>query len=169
MTGVRLHALGGLAITQGERVLAIGGARQRRLVAMLLIHRDTVVSTDRLADAVFAGEPTPAAATTLRSYVARFRKVVDGLSGAPTLVTSAPGYVLQVRDNTFDVADFERLLAEATASLARADASEAAASAERALGLWRGPGWRSRRRAGARSRRRRTCRPAPARRSPGHW
>ena len=38
---------------------------------MLLVHRNTVVSTDRLIDAVFAGDRTPAAATTLRSYVAR--------------------------------------------------------------------------------------------------
>jgi DNA-binding SARP family transcriptional activator len=40
-------------------------------MAMLLIHRNSVVSVDRLAEAVFAGDPTPAASTTLRSYVAR--------------------------------------------------------------------------------------------------
>ena len=135
---LKLHALGGLAITDDERTLVLGGARQRRLIAMLLIHRNTVVSTDRLADAVFAGEPTPAAATTLRSYVARFRKVVDGLAEAPELITRAPGYELRVVDRVFDVALFEGLLADATGCLARADPAEAAAGAERALGLWRG-------------------------------
>ena len=54
-------------------------------MAMLLIHRNSVVSVDRLAEAVFAGEPTPAASTTLRSYVARLRRVVD----ATATVTSA--------------------------------------------------------------------------------
>ena len=68
---IRFHALGGLTVTDNGDEVGIGGPRQRRLVAMLLIHRNAVVSVDRLADAVFAGEPTPAASTTLRSYVAR--------------------------------------------------------------------------------------------------
>ena len=76
---IRFHALGGLTVTDGHGgELGIGGSRQRRLLAMLLIHRNAVVSVDRLADAVFAGDPTPAASTTLRSYVARTRRLVDG-------------------------------------------------------------------------------------------
>ena len=75
---VEYHALGPVAVTDdAEREIPVGGPRQRRLMAMLLIHRNSVVSVDRLAEAVFAGEPTPAAATTLRSYVARLRRVVD--------------------------------------------------------------------------------------------
>jgi DNA-binding SARP family transcriptional activator len=75
---VRFHALGSVTITEQGRELAVGGPRQRRLVAMLLIHRNAVVSVDRLADVVFEGEPTPAASTTLPSYVARVRRVIDG-------------------------------------------------------------------------------------------
>ena len=75
---IRFHALGGLTVTDNGDEVSIGGPRQRRLVAMLLIHRNAVVSVDRLAEAVFAGEPTAAASTTLRSYVARIRRVVDG-------------------------------------------------------------------------------------------
>ena len=74
---IRFHALGGLTVSEDGEEVALGGPRQRRLLAMLLIHRNAVVSVDRLADAVFAGEPTPAASTTLRSYVARIRRVVD--------------------------------------------------------------------------------------------
>ena len=91
---LQFHALGGLTITANGDELSIGGPRQRRLVAMLLIHRNSVVSVDRLAEAVFAGEPTPAASTTLRSYVARIRRVVDANGSAPMVVTQAPGYVL---------------------------------------------------------------------------
>ena len=75
---LEFQALGGLTVTDDGDEVSIGGPRQRRLVAMLLIHRNAVVSVDRLAEAVFAGEPTPAASTTLRSYVARIRRVVDG-------------------------------------------------------------------------------------------
>ena len=93
---LQFHALGGLTITDDGDEVSIGGPRQRRLVAMLLIHRNAVVSVDRLADAVFAGEPTPAASTTLRSYVARIRRVVDGNGSAATVVTQAPGYMLRL-------------------------------------------------------------------------
>ena len=62
---IRFHALGAVAITEGGEPVAIGGPRQRRLLAMLLIHRNSVVSLDRLAEAVFAGDPTPAASTTI--------------------------------------------------------------------------------------------------------
>ena len=90
---MRFHALGSVTITEQDRELAVGGPRQRRLLAMLLIHRNAVVSVDRLADVVFDGEPTPAASTTLRSYVARVRRVMNGAEGI-AVVTQAPGYQL---------------------------------------------------------------------------
>ena len=134
---VEFRALGGLAVTADGEELSIGGARLRRLLAMLLIHCGDVVSVDRLADAVFAGEPTPAASTTLRSYVARIRRVIER-DEATRIVTTAPGYVLHVSPGRFDVTRFEQLLAEAGARLAGNDAQAAASSAASALGLWRG-------------------------------
>jgi WD40 repeat protein/DNA-binding SARP family transcriptional activator len=135
---LRFHALGGLTISDDEDEVSVGGPRQRRLMAMLLIHRNTVVSTDRLADAVFAGEPTPGASTTLRSYVARIRRVVDGNGSAPMVVTQAPGYVLRLPAEVFDVACFERLVADAGSCLARGDAAAASSLLRDALALWRG-------------------------------
>jgi DNA-binding SARP family transcriptional activator len=135
---IRFHALGGLSITDRGAELGIGGPRQRRLLAMLLIHRDTVVSVDRLADAVFAGEPTAAASTTLRSYVARTRRLVDGSGSGPVVVTRAPGYLLQTPADSFDVACFERALATGGSHLERGDAPAAASTLREALALWRG-------------------------------
>jgi DNA-binding SARP family transcriptional activator len=85
---LRYRALGGLSVVDGDGdggpgELSLGGPRQRRLAAALLIDRDRVVSVDRLGEIVFAGEPTDRAATTLRSYVARMRRVVDnGANGS---------------------------------------------------------------------------------------
>ena len=135
---IRFHALGGLSVSENGDEMSVGGQRQRRLLAMLLIHRNAVVSVDRLAEAVFAGEPTPAASTTLRSYVARIRKVVDANGSAPMVVTQAPGYVLRVPSEAFDVACFEHLVADAGSRLARGDASGASPVFREALGLWRG-------------------------------
>src|SRR5262245_23820221 len=135
---VQFHALGALAVTEGEEARPIGGPRQRRLLAMLLIHRNTVVSVDRLAEAVFAGEPTPAASTTLRSYVARLRRVVDD-EGSPSRVsTQSPGYRLAVDDTELDVARFDAHLAEARNRLAGEDGPGAADEARAALELWKG-------------------------------
>ena len=135
---IRFHALGGLSVTDEGDELRIGGPRQRRLLAMLLIHRDTVVSVDRLADVVFEGEPTAAASTTLRSYVARTRRLVDGAHSGPVVLTQAPGYLLKAPPDSFDVACFEQALAASASHLERGDEPAAAGALRRALGLWRG-------------------------------
>ena len=106
---VQFHALGALTITDDGDEVSIGGPRQRRLVAMLLIHRNSVVSVDRLTDAVFAGEPTPGASTTLRSYVARMRKAVERAGSAATVVTQAPGYMLRLAGRVVRRGAFRRL------------------------------------------------------------
>jgi WD40 repeat protein/DNA-binding SARP family transcriptional activator len=135
---LQYRALGGLTVADDGEDVGVGGPRQRRLVAMLLVHRNSVVSADRLNEAVFAGEPTPGAQTTLRSYVARLRKVVDGDGSGSGVVTQAPGYMLEVHDDAFDVARFERLVAEGRARLAHDDAVAASSALRKALALWRG-------------------------------
>jgi WD40 repeat protein/DNA-binding SARP family transcriptional activator len=135
---LKYRALGGLTIADNGDDVSVGGPRQRRLVAMLLVHRNSVVSAGRLSEAVFAGEPTPGAPTTLRSYVARLRKVIDGDGSSSMVVTQAPGYVLHVRDDAFDVACFESLVAEGRSRLARDDAVAASSALREALALWRG-------------------------------
>ena len=134
---IEFQALGGLSVMHDGEEVAVGGRRQRRLLAILLIHRNTVVSVDRLTDAVFDGEPTAAAATTLRSYIARIRKVVELDGSTSGVVTKAPGYMLRVAGDLFDVARFEQLVSEGRSRLGRDDAA-AATSLRQALALWRG-------------------------------
>jgi WD40 repeat protein/DNA-binding SARP family transcriptional activator len=135
---VDFTALGTVAVRRHGELVNVGGPRQRRLLAVLLIHRNTVVSTDRLADAVFAGEPTPAAATTLRSYVARIRKVIEDQEGGPEVLTQSPGYVLRVPAEAFDVSRCEELVSSARRASSRGDQAAAAAQLQEALALWQG-------------------------------
>ena len=132
------RAMGGLSVVDGGAELSLGGPRQRRLAAVLLIDRNRVVSVDRLAEVVFAGQPPPAAATTLRSYVARLRRVVECAGSGSRVVTRPPGYMLEVGDEAFDVARFESSVAAGRACLARGDAAEASVVLRAGLGLWRG-------------------------------
>jgi WD40 repeat protein/DNA-binding SARP family transcriptional activator len=132
------RALGGLTVVDGGVELSLGGSRQRRLAAVLLIDRNRVVSVDRLGDVVFAGEPTPGAATTLRSYVARLRRAVERAGAGSRVVTRPPGYMLEVDDEAFDVARFDGAVATGRACLTRGDAAGASQVLREGLGLWRG-------------------------------
>jgi DNA-binding SARP family transcriptional activator/WD40 repeat protein len=134
---IELRSLGSLGVFVDGHEVPIGGSRQRRLLAMLLIHRGQVVSVDRLAEAVFAGEPTDAAATTLRSYVARMRRVLDG--GDVEVVTKAPGYLLHAADDRVDAGRFEELLDVGRRQSAGGEPALAVTTLHHAIELWRGP------------------------------
>jgi len=106
---------------------------------MLLIHRNAVVSGDRLVEAVFAGSPTRGSATTLRSYIARVRRAVEGHDQRVCVITQSPGYRFECPDELFDIARFEASLADAGRSLSRGDPEAAVAAARTAIALWSGP------------------------------
>jgi serine/threonine protein kinase/WD40 repeat protein len=133
---MQVRVLGPIEVIDNHR-LAIGGPRQRRIMAALAMHAGEVVSVDRLADIAWAGEEPPASApTNVRSYVNRIR---DGLGDlADRLVTSAPGYVLDLADGELDATELVTAAAAADQAAARADLDAAIAHTDRAIDLWRG-------------------------------
>lgn len=122
--------LGPLQVAGPDGVLALGGAKQRSVLAVLLLHANQVVSTDRLIDALWGATPPLTAGKTVQVYVSRLRKAV----GDDRLVTLAPGYVLYVDATELDLTRFEQLAAEAR----RASPERASEKLRDALGLWRG-------------------------------
>jgi DNA-binding SARP family transcriptional activator len=123
--------LGPLEVFEHERPLELGGIKQRSLLAILLLHANELVSTDRLVDQLWGAAPPATAAKSIQVYVSRLRKAL----GDGRLATRAPGYVLRVEPSELDLARFEQLAGEA-----RRAAPEAAARKLRdALALWRGP------------------------------
>jgi DNA-binding SARP family transcriptional activator len=132
------RVLGSLQVNKHGDELHVGGPRQRRLLAALLVHRNEVVSTSRLVEAVFAGAPTPKADETLRTYVMRLRRVVEEDGADPVLETRSPGYVLRVADDALDAVRFERLVAEGRACRDQGDPVGAASAFREALDLWSG-------------------------------
>ena len=117
--------------------ISVPGARERALLAVLVIHAGEMVSTDRLVDELW-GEHQPArAVNALQAVVSRARRAL-GPRGADILRTRAPGYVLAIEPDEVDARGFERLLAEGR-RLAERGAPGAVARLEAALALWRGP------------------------------
>jgi DNA-binding SARP family transcriptional activator len=56
---VEFRILGPLEVYDGVRAVALGGAKQRALLALLLLRRGEVVSSERLIDELW-GERPPA-------------------------------------------------------------------------------------------------------------
>jgi DNA-binding SARP family transcriptional activator len=110
--------------------LPLGGQKQRAVLAILLLRANRVVSTDFLVDALWGDNAPRTATTSLQNSISALRKLV----GAERLVTKPPGYSLVVDDESFDLARFERLVAEAR-SLQPEERSE---RLRQALVLWRG-------------------------------
>jgi DNA-binding SARP family transcriptional activator len=123
--------LGPLEVRRDGGLVHLSGPKQRALLADLLLHRNEVVSRDRLAEDVWGGRPPPNAKQLIWVHVSRLRKALatDALERHP------PGYVLRVEPDELDLAQFERLTEEARAS----EPSLAAARLREALALWRGP------------------------------
>jgi DNA-binding SARP family transcriptional activator len=117
------------AVVDGNPVL-LAAAKPRALLALLLLNRNRVVSTERLIDELWADEPPSRATKTLQVYISQLRKSL----GPERLVTQSPGYVLRVEAGELDLDRFEEL----TAAARNADAATAADLLREALQLWRG-------------------------------
>jgi DNA-binding SARP family transcriptional activator len=127
---LEFRLLGPLEVVGEEGPLALGGQRQRALLAVLLLEAGRVVSTDRLVELVYGREPPKTATTSLHNSISALRRLL----GAETVETHSPGYVLRVDSGRTDAGHFERLL-----SLARSTGVEERAKLLReALALWRG-------------------------------
>jgi DNA-binding SARP family transcriptional activator/class 3 adenylate cyclase len=123
--------LGPLQVLGRDGPLPLGGAKQRALLALLLLNANRVVSRERLIDELWGDDPPETAVTTIQVYVSRLRKVLP----ADTLETRPPGYLLAADPEAIDLQQFEKLVADARV----AEPERAARQLRDALSLWRGP------------------------------
>jgi predicted ATPase/DNA-binding SARP family transcriptional activator len=126
--------LGPLDVVEDDRSVRLGGPKPRALLAILLIHRNTVVSVDTLVDALWGEEPPMAAENLVQTYVSRLRRAL----GATSIETRAPGYALRARHDDVDADRFTTLVARAAAARAGGELRSAASMLRAALAEWRG-------------------------------
>jgi DNA-binding SARP family transcriptional activator len=125
-------------------VASLGGPKQRCVLAVLLADHGTVVSVDRLIDAVWEDQAPAKALTSLRSYLANLRKSLapssEAAAGQPSRLESRQsGYQLNLVDgDSVDLHEFETLVKTGYGSLGQGEAGKAFDVLTRALGLWRG-------------------------------
>ncbi len=131
---MQFRVLGPLEVVDDDGALVrLGSARERYVLATLLVSADRLVPAERLIDALW-DEPPPTARQQLQNLIASLRRRLA--PHAPDLVATRPfGYELQMGPHTLDLAEFRRLVADARA----ADRpEEAARDLEHAVSLWRG-------------------------------
>lgn len=131
--------LGPLEVREGDRVIPLGGAKQRALLAALLLHPNEVVSRDRLIDGVWGEQPPATAAHTVETYVSRLRRALHDTENHDVLVTHPPGYMLRIDPEELDLKRFERLAWEGHRALAERNPRAGAELLRKALALFRGP------------------------------
>jgi DNA-binding SARP family transcriptional activator/Tol biopolymer transport system component/tRNA A-37 threonylcarbamoyl transferase component Bud32 len=130
---MEFRILGPLQVFDDARPLALGGRRQRAVLAHLILRANHTVGAEQLVDGLWGDEPPETARNTLQTYVYRLRKVL----GEERLEGRDGGYVLTAGPEEVDAARFEAIVKDAK----RLSASDPAAAATRfgdALALWRG-------------------------------
>ena len=133
--------LGPLQMSADGAEIPLGAAKQRAVLALLLMNRNRPVAIDSLLDAAWRGNPPPEARASLHTYISNLRRLVSkaGADPASVVVSAQPGYRLNVPDAACDIG---RFITEHTAGMRSAAAGrfeEASSHLSAALAQWRGP------------------------------
>ncbi|WP_231121925.1 BTAD domain-containing putative transcriptional regulator [Motilibacter peucedani] len=141
-SGLAVSVLGGLSARRDGVELELGGRRQRGVLALLLLARGAALPPERVIDLLW-GESAPAgAAGALQSYVSHLRRALepgrDARERTSVIVRERGGYACRLPEEAVDAWAFERLVSAGTAAGEPAVARDLL---ERALSLWRGPGY----------------------------
>ncbi|MDJ0498288.1 MAG: BTAD domain-containing putative transcriptional regulator, partial [Acidimicrobiia bacterium] len=134
---MEFRILGPLEVVEDGESIDVGPHKQRALLALLLLHANRVVSTDRLLDELW-GDEAEGKENVLWVYVSRLRAALEPESKKhpQVLVTRDHGYVLNADPESIDAYRFEKEVARGR-SLTK-DAAATAATLRSALEMWRG-------------------------------
>lgn len=135
------RVLGPLEAFGDGRQLLVTSARQRALLALLILNANRVLTPDRIIDELWGETPPESGAKAVVFHVGKLREILepDRPKGDPgsVLVTGSAGYMLDADPDSIDAVRFERLATEGRALLAH-DPDAAATKLREALSEWRG-------------------------------
>ena len=129
-----VRLFGQLEAADGGVALAVRGAKQRALLALLALHRGQPVSADRLIDVLWGDGLAANPVNALQAQIGQLRRTL----GAGVIVTTEAGYALAVGPDEVDVVRFEQLVAKGRRLAEAGEMVQASATLGEALGLRRG-------------------------------
>jgi SARP family transcriptional regulator, regulator of embCAB operon len=133
---MEFHVLGPVGARIDGVEVGLDGAKQRTVLAALLLSENHLVPDSRLSTALYGWNPPTTASAQIYNYVSRIRK---HLEPGVEITRMRPGYLLRAGDSWFDHIEFERLAVQGRAALQAGAHEQAATSLRAALVLWRGP------------------------------
>ena len=131
-----LRLLGPLEVDGPAGAVALGGQKNRAVLALLALSAGRYVTTGTLLDGAWE-VPPPSGARTLRSVLSRLRAALSDAGVDGSIEAAANSYALKVASGRIDL---QEVLARAErARELRHDPAAAVAELRGALGMWRGP------------------------------
>jgi DNA-binding SARP family transcriptional activator/tetratricopeptide (TPR) repeat protein len=134
---MRFGVLGTLLIHDGDAAVRVTAARQRVLLATMLVRAPQPVPLDELIEMVWDGAPPDGAAATVRAHIMRLRRALGPRAGA-RLLTRPPGYLINADEGELDLLEFSRRCHLGGAAVRAGSWADAWATLTQALALWRG-------------------------------
>ena len=136
---MKYEILGPVRVVDGSEPINLGSRMQRTLLALLIVNANRVVTTERIIDELWPGDPE-GHENALWVYISRLRALLDpnrsGRGDDEVLQTRSHGYVLAVAPESIDAKRFERLVGDASAS--SDDAAAASETLRKAESEWQG-------------------------------
>lgn len=133
--------LGPLEVRNQHRRIEVSSAKERLLLAALVVHANEVFSAERLIEVLWGGDPPTTAGNTLQTYISHLRRALEPdrvpRAQGGVLRTRGHGYQLVVPPEAVDAVRFERL-ARAGRDALPDNPARAAEILRRAAALWRG-------------------------------
>jgi DNA-binding SARP family transcriptional activator len=138
---IDIQVLGPVRASIDGRPVALGGTKQRAVLALLALRAPEVVSIDQLIDEIWRDEPPKTAEHSVQVYVSELRRLLRGDragGGGDVLARRPPGYLLDLEPARVDAHRFELDASRGRALLSAGRPAEAAAALRGALAVWRG-------------------------------
>jgi basic membrane lipoprotein Med (substrate-binding protein (PBP1-ABC) superfamily)/DNA-binding SARP family transcriptional activator len=136
MSSPRFRVFGRLGVDSEDGSVDLGPPKQRAVLAILLLHANEIVPTDRIIDLVWGEGPPRTAGHSVQMYISDLRKALSDGSRADVIATRSPGYVLHAPPDSVDTLWFQSLVREGMAALRAGDVVEGKSKLEQALATW---------------------------------
>jgi serine/threonine protein kinase/DNA-binding SARP family transcriptional activator/WD40 repeat protein len=137
-----IRVFGGMGVEGSDGPVNIGGPKQRRLLALLVIRSGSVVSLDWLSEYLWDDDERPEPTIpALRTYLSRLRRSLPA-AAQEWVETESAGYRFAAPDEVMEHRRFAMLRAEANRARGLDDPQTAQRLLDEALGMWRGDPFR---------------------------
>jgi LuxR family transcriptional regulator, maltose regulon positive regulatory protein len=131
---MQVRLFGELEAEQAGVPVAVRGAKQRALLALLALRHGQPVSADRLIDLLWGDGQAANPANALQAQIGQLRRAL----GPAAILTTEAGYALDAGPGDVDVTRFEQLVAQGRRLAEAGEPADASAALGEALALRRG-------------------------------